>query len=260
MLDFHNHLMPGVDDGAANIAESRTGLATMQEQGVTTIVTTPHLRASLVERKRDLDAYLVDLDLAFEELKFLAAAEFPNLRIERGVELMLDIPRPRLTDERLRLGGSPFVLMEFPHMSIPPHSSVAIRELRSTGVIPIIAHPERYSNMTNNVGLIEGWRDAGAFIQVNAGSAVGQYGTSARKLFALILENGWADYMCSDYHSRGRCSVSAAASWMLERDGRSQLHALTVENPERILRSEAPLPVEPLEDIQTGFWKKIFKA
>jgi protein-tyrosine phosphatase len=260
MLDFHNHLMPGVDDGAANIAESRVGLSTMQEQGVTTIVTTPHIRASLVERKRDLDAYLVDLDLAFEELRFLAAAEFPKLRLERGVELMLDIPRPNLTDERLRLGGTPFVLMEFPHMSIPPHSAVAIRELRSTGVIPIIAHPERYSNMTNNIALIESWRDAGAFIQVNAGSAIGQYGAAARKLFELILENGWADYMCSDYHSRGRCAVSAAATWMLDRDGKRQLHALTVENPGRMLRSEVPLPVQPLEDIQTGFWKKIFKS
>lgn len=50
MLDFHNHLMPGVDDGAASLDESRSGIATMLEQGITTIVTTPHIRGSLTAK------------------------------------------------------------------------------------------------------------------------------------------------------------------------------------------------------------------
>jgi protein-tyrosine phosphatase len=260
MLDFHSHLMPGVDDGAADIDESRSGLATMVEQGVRTIITTPHIRGSLTVRPRELDHYLGDLDKAFDALSTLATAEFPEIRLERGVEMMLDIPDPVLDDERLRLAGSRYALFEFPYMNIPPNSTLAIREVRAKGVVPVIAHPERYSNMSVNLDLVESWRDAGACIQVNCGSVVGQYGATAKRLSWRILENGWADFLSSDFHSRGRCSISAAAAALLERGGAAQHRALTVTNPQRMLRSEDLVPVDPLEEVQLGFWKKVFRG
>jgi protein-tyrosine phosphatase len=260
MLDFHSHLMPGVDDGAADLDESRSGLAVMREQGITTIITTPHLSASLTDKPRELDEYLGRLDVAFDALATLAATEFPDLRIERGVELMLDTPQPAMGDARLHLAGTNFVLMEFPYMTIPPNSAMAVRQLRGRGVIPIVAHPERYSNMSSNADLIEAWKDAGAYIQLNAGSFVGQYGGTAKRLAWSILERGLADYMCSDYHSRGRCSVRACATALLEKGGAAQLRALTLTNPQRMLRNEAPIPVEPLEEVQLGFWKKVFRG
>jgi tyrosine-protein phosphatase YwqE len=73
-----------------------------------------------------------------------------------------------------------------------------------------------------------------------------------------VLERGLADYLSSDYHSRGRCSVRQGAAALLERGGGSQLRQLTVTNPQRMLRSEPPIPVEPLEEVQLGFWKKVF--
>ena len=260
MIDFHSHLMPGVDDGAADLDESRSGLAAMREQGITTIITTPHIQASMTDKPRDLDRYMAALDTAFDSLATLAATEFPDLRIERGVEMMLDTPQPAMGDLRLHLAGTSFVLMEFPYMTIPPNSATAVRQLRGRGVIPIVAHPERYSNMSSNVELIESWKDAGAYIQVNAGSFVGQYGNTARKLVWGIIERGLADYLCSDYHSRGRLSIRACSAALLERGGAAQLRMLTLTNPQRMLRSEAPLPVEPLEEVQLGFWKKVFRS
>ncbi len=259
MIDFHSHLMPGVDDGAADLDESRSGLQVMREQGSTTIITTPHIRASMTDRPRELEKYMAELDTAFDALATLAAAEFPDLRIERGVEMMLDTPQPAMGDLRLHLAETSFVLMEFPYMTIPPNSAMAVRQLRGREVIPIVAHPERYSNMSTNLELIESWRDAGAYIQVNAGSFVGQYGSTAKRLAWMILEQGLADYMCSDYHSRGRCAVRACATALLERGGGAQLRSMTLTNPQRMLRSEVPLPVEPLEEVQLGFWRKVFR-
>jgi protein-tyrosine phosphatase len=258
MFDFHNHLMPGVDDGAANIDESRSGLATMLEQGVTTIVTTPHIRASLTDWPRELESYLGQLDEAFAALERLSQAEFPAVRLERGVEIMLDVPSPSLTDPRLRLAGTRFALVEFPFMNVPPNSTMPIRSVVGQGVTPIIAHPERYANMGSNVELIDAWREAGALIQVNCGSLVGQYGATARRLSWQILESGWAQYLSSDYHSKGRCTIQQCSAAMLERGGAAQLRALTVTNPERMLSSEDPIDVDPLEPIQLGFWRKIF--
>lgn len=257
MLDFHNHLMPGVDDGASDIDESREALQTLRSQGVTEIITTPHIRASLTKRPADLDRFLGVLDESWESLRSVAEAEFPDVRLERGVELMLDVPHPDLTDPRVRLAGTSYALVEFPFMSLPPHSAMPIRELRQDGWFPIIAHPERYAGMGNNYGLVEEWRDAGAHIQVNSGSLLGYYGPAPRRLAWAIVEEGLADYLSSDYHSRGKCAVADCAAVMKARGGADQHQALTETNPQRLLAGEPPVPVPPFKAGDAPFWKRM---
>jgi len=257
MLDFHNHLMPGVDDGAANISESREGLTAFRAERVADVITTPHLRASMIDRRDEFEPFMDSLETAWSALTLLATEEFPEMSIERGTEIMLDIPNPNLTDPRIRLAGTSFVLVEFPFMSIPPHSTPAVRNLVEAGWVPVIAHPERYRNMPGNHDLVEHWRDAGARIQVNTGSLVGQYGSTARTIAWELLRRGAVDYLSSDYHSRGKCTVGEAVAALEKRDAGAQLYALTTENPERLLRNEMPAPVDPLDDEETSVWKRL---
>ncbi|HEX2723081.1 MAG TPA: CpsB/CapC family capsule biosynthesis tyrosine phosphatase [Gemmatimonadaceae bacterium] len=257
MLDFHNHLMPGVDDGAEDIHESREGLTVLRNQGVDTVITTPHLRGSLTLQRAELSRAFNAMDASWAELAQLGTADFSSIRLERGVELMLDVPRPDLSDERLRLAGTSFVLVEFPFMSLPPNSTMAIREMSQNGWTPIIAHPERYASMASNLELIEDWRIVGAAIQVNAGSLGGHYGPSPRRIAWELIESGLADYLCSDYHSRGRCPVAEAARLLKAAGGSEQHELLTSINPSRILADEQPLAVPPLETRQGSFWKKL---
>src|SRR6266496_796256 len=121
MLDFHNHLMPGVDDGASSIAESRSGLEAFRTARVTDVITTPHMRASMTTHPEELQAFLNALDTAWSSLNLLATEEFPEMRVDRGAEVMLDLPSPNFSDPRVRLAQTSFVLIEFPFMSIPPH-------------------------------------------------------------------------------------------------------------------------------------------
>jgi protein-tyrosine phosphatase len=257
MLDFHNHLMPGVDDGAVDMDESRAGLAAFRSQRLSDVITTPHVRASLLDRPRELETFLDGLDSAWAILKDLASAEFPEMRVERGAEVMLDVPNPNLSEPKVRLAGTSFVLFEFPFMSIPPHSTPVIRSLVDGGCVPVIAHPERYRNMPGNHDLVEQWRDAGARIQVNSGSLIGQYGPVARNIAWELLRRGCVDYLCSDYHSRGKCVVSEAVVELERRGGASQAHALMTVNPERLLRNEMPEPVEPLDEEARSIWKRL---
>jgi len=257
MLDFHNHLMPAVDDGACDLDESREGLETLRSQGIDTIITTPHLRGSMTVRAAELEGFLGVLDESWEQLISLAHAEFPEMRIERGVELMLDVPAPALDDPRLRLAGTSFVLVEFPFMSIPPNSTLAIRDLVKAGWMPIIAHPERYANMAPNFGLIDSWREAGARIQVNSGSLLGFYGQTPKKLAWTLLRDGLAHYLSSDYHSRGKCSVASAASYLKDRGGEATHRLLTTTNPERMLAGKQPLPVPPFIPESPPVWKRV---
>jgi Capsular polysaccharide biosynthesis protein len=257
MLDFHNHLMPGVDDGAVDLDESRIGLETLRSQGVRDIITTPHIRASLTERPRELGIFLGVIDESWDRLRSLAEAEFPELRLERGVEIMLDIPHPDLSDSRLRLAGTSFALVEFPFMSIPPHSTRAISEIVERGWTPVIAHPERYSNMPAHYDLVDDWRDAGGLIQVNSGSFLSFYGSNAKRFAWYLFGRGCVDYLSSDYHSRGKCAVEGCAAELMAKGADAQLRALTTTNPERLLRNEAPLPVQPFEPKGRSLWKRL---
>lgn len=257
MIDFHNHLMPGVDDGAATLAESRAALRLMREQGVTTVVTTPHLRASLVGSRAECAEYLARLDEAWGQLRALAAEEFPELRIERGVELMLDTPTVNLSDARLRLAGTSFVLVEFPFMSIPPNAGSAIFEMKMRGWTPIIAHPERYGNLSPDSDAPGEWRQMGAHLQVNGASLLGRYGKEAEQIAWALLERGVVDYLSSDYHARGRLRTAEVRAELLRRGGDAQVRLLMVDNPARLLAGEAPLPVPPLVESRS-LWARLF--
>ncbi|MEP6506586.1 MAG: CpsB/CapC family capsule biosynthesis tyrosine phosphatase [Gemmatimonadales bacterium] len=256
MLDFHNHLMPGVDDGAVDVDESRAGLKAMIAGGITGIITTPHIAASLVDRGV-LNQYLEKVEIGWTALQALVAAEFPTLKLARGFEVMLDVPHPNLDNPLLRLAGTEFALIEFPFMNVPPNSGYALRELRDRGWIPIVAHPERYANMESKFELIDEWKEAGAFMQINAGSILGQYGARAKKLAWSILESGQADYMCSDYHSRGNCSVAAGFAEIRRRGMDVQADEL-IRNAKRVVRAEKPAPVDAFSGKAPSSWKKVF--
>lgn len=254
MIDFHNHLMPGVDDGAENLDESRAALTVMREQGFQTIITTPHIRASLLARPAELAEYLERVDRAWHELTELASAEFPTMRVERGFEVMLDVPRPNFSDPLFRLAGTRFVLVEFPFLAIPLNSAQALLDITLAGYVPIVAHPERYANVAQDLATVAAWRQVGGMLQVNAGSLVGQYGQQATEIAWTLLKRGWADYLCSDYHAHGKCATDAAREAILDATGEAQCELLTETNAARLLRGVTPESVSPLPARKVSGW------
>lgn len=254
MVDFHSHLMPAVDDGSADVAQSLAALRAFGAQGVTTCLTTPHFDGSLTKSPAAAEAKLALFDAAWEALR-TAHAQEPGLpAIARGVEMMLDDPDPVLADPRVRLAGGPFVLCEFPGMQLPPNAEWALHNIRRQGWRPIIAHPERYRNHDTRLLVLARCRAAGAHLQVNAGSLFGQHGDRARTIAHALLSLGWVDYIASDHHARGTPATARAVELLRDRGAEAQAHRLTVENPGRILTGEAPLPVEPLEARQARPW------
>jgi len=259
MIDLHSHLVPAVDDGAADLDAARAALQRMRESGVHALVTTPHFNASATQKPERAAAALNAMDPGWERLRVLAETEFPEVRVERGVELMLDAPGAVLDDPRLRLAGTRFALVEFPFHGPPPGSSRALFDLGVRGWKPVLAHPERYP--AQGAPPLEGareWRRMGALLQVNWGSLMGRYGAEARDTAWLLLKQGWVSYLSSDHHARGKLGVNSARQALLERGGEEQLRLLSEENPARLLRGEAPLEVPPLERPRT-FWDRILR-
>ncbi|HEX2208686.1 MAG TPA: CpsB/CapC family capsule biosynthesis tyrosine phosphatase [Longimicrobium sp.] len=256
MIDFHNHLIPGVDDGAESAEQSATALRAYQEQGVHTVVATPHVSGALTREPAALAERLEELDRGWAQLEEVARES--GIKVLRGAEVMLDTPSPDFSDVRLRLGGTRAVLVEFPFMNVPPRVTDALFDIKMAGWTPVLAHPERYGNSAQDLADAGEWRRVGAALQVNAGSLLGRYGDRPRELAWGLVERGWADYVGSDYHARGRLALADCRAELERRGGAEHARLLLDENPARMLDGKAPLPVPPLGPPRP-LWKRILR-
>lgn len=257
MIDLHTHLLPGVDDGAASVTQAVSALHTMWAQGVRRIALTPHLRASETRVPEIISAHMTGLDESWDRLRSMATSWGPTL--ERGVELMLDVPDADLTDPRLRLGGTSYVLLEFPGMEIPPRAPEVMRVLVDRGITPVLAHPERYRNFVTTPASLAAWHDSGAVLQVNLPSLLGGHGPRPRTVAWKLLEQGDVALLASDYHARGKLRTTEALTALHHAGAEEQISLLTAENPGRILAGERPFEVPPFE-VRTSLWSRLIRA
>lgn len=256
LADIHNHLVPDVDDGARDLDDVLASVERMTREGIRKIITTPHLEGSLTLESARLAERLDEVDAAFDTAVRAVGQSFPEVEFRRGHEVMLDVPDVDFSDPRTRLAGTRFILVEWPRLHLPPGTQPVLRRIREEGFLPIVAHPERYIGVDLNVA--RGWREAGAYLQVNYGSFDGRYGAEARTFALRLLRRGWADYLASDYHARPERKLYKAEAWerIESLDGGEALAHLCVTNPGRIFRDEEPLPV-PMLPVERGFWAKV---
>ncbi|MDX1493492.1 MAG: CpsB/CapC family capsule biosynthesis tyrosine phosphatase [Longimicrobiales bacterium] len=248
LVDIHSHLVPGVDDGARNVQAAVESVERMTHEGIRRLITTPHIRGSLTLDPPRLEARLSEVSRAFHEAASALKEAFPEVEYRRGHEVLLDVPEVDLSDERIRMAGSSFVLVEWPRLQIPPGTPRVLGLMRQQGYRPIVAHPERYMGQADPVGLATRWRAAGAYLQVNYGSLDGRYGTEANEIALQLLEAGVVDYLASDFHGKAGLKIYKEAAWeVLEsRDASETLDLLCRVNPGRILEDLEPVPVPAL--------------
>ena len=233
MIDIHSHLLPGVDDGSPSVEVSLGVLRRFSGDGVTTVICTPHLNASEARVVRH-EGYAA----RFAELVASAPAE---VSLGLGFEIMLDVPGEDLTAPHLLLGGSTAVLVEFPRGGVPPGAADELRRLRALGVVPVVAHPERYRGCT--LDAVREWRRAGAVIQTDGMHVLGA--GSRAQLARELLEAALVDCIASDNHGDSR-SLATVRRWLHEVGAPEAAEVLTTVNPARVLADEPPVPVPPV--------------
>lgn len=235
MIDLHTHLAPAVDDGARDLRMATAVLAGFAAQGVTAVTCTPHARASAVSRNA------LDADRVRAAFDALTAAAPDGLTLHLGREVMLDEPGVDLAGHPgVRLGAAPAVLVEFPHGPAPVAAERELARIRASGLLPVLAHPERHPGTT--VAHVAAWRAAGAAVQVDATTlaAPSARGALARALVAA----GLADLLASDNHGDRR-SLAVARDWLVARGATALADLLTRDNPARVLAGAPLLPPPP---------------
>ena len=250
LADLHSHLVPGVDDGARTGDDTVEGIERMVERGYRRIVTTPHLDASLTLDPRTFAVRMDEIREGWNWIVGRVRQRWPELDFRQGHEVMLDVPDGDFSDERLRLGGTRFILVEWARMQVPPQSQQVLSRLRFAGLRPIIAHPERYFGLDPELAVVAEWKDAGAYLQVNTGSLAGRYGGRARSVAVRLLRRGWVDYLSTDFHGRPHLSLycDEAEEALAELGGDDHFSLLAGANPCRVFDDEEPMPVPPLPD------------
>ena len=243
MIDLHTHLLPGVDDGSPTLENSVRVLERLRGEGVTAVACTPHLDGSRAPQA-PVSAYGVLLEQ-------LRAAAPEGVQLHGGFEIMLDEAGCDLTGPGLSLGGSRAVLVEFPRVPLSPRSTDELMRLRASGVIPVIAHPERYSGIS--LDALHVWRDIGVVVQGDALMllAAGHKAEFSRRMLA----EGLVDILASDNHGDGR-SLATVRLWLREVGGDTHARILMESNPRHLLDDEMLEAVPPLRE-HRSIWDRL---
>jgi protein-tyrosine phosphatase len=196
MIDIHTHILPGLDDGAADWEETlRLARAAVQE-GITAVVATPHhANGKYTNAAKEV------VQLAEQAGKRLNDEGIP-LQVLHGQEIRIHDGLLEAWDlgELLTLGGSRYLLIELPSSNVPKHMGEFMHELAVLGLIPIIAHPERNAAIARDPRLLEQLVDAGAVAQVTTHSLLGGFGRGVEKTAWTLCGRGLIHLVSSDAH------------------------------------------------------------
>lgn len=244
MIDLHSHLLPGVDDGSRSVAQSVRVLRAFAAKGITDLACTPHLLASTAH---------LGFPPAYDAAWAALIAEAPSeIALHRGAEVMLDRPIPASVAERkITINNSRYLLVEFPRMVPSEIVARALYEVIQIGLVPILAHPERYTSCS--VQTVRAWRELGAVMQVDATTLTlpRSRGDRARDL----VRHGLADILAADNHGDER-NVATALDWLSEHDGAEQALLMLDVNPRAILDDLATYEMDPLP-VHDSLWRKV---
>ena len=193
MVDMHSHVLPGIDDGAQNPAESIELIKRMMALGIKKIIATPHIMADYYRNTAET------INDALAVLKAELEKEKIDIVVEAAAEHYFDETfEGRINNGKLMVMGDNYVLFEFSFISKPPNVIPIIQRMKELGYKPILAHPERYPYM--DIDQFRSLREWGLLFQLNTISLTGYYGKEAKKMAESLVDNQLVDFISSDMH------------------------------------------------------------
>ncbi len=203
--DMHSHLLPGIDDGLQDIEDSVEFIKQLKELGYQKLIFTPHILSDLYPNNRE--TILPKLDLVRKALK----KEKVDMPVDAAAEYMIDHSFAELIGtykkSRLLLIQNQYILVEMSYLAASPNFEQVIFDLRMLGLIPILAHPERYSYYHQQFETYQRFVDLGCKLQVNLLSLSGVYGSGVRKTAEKLFKHHLVDFLGTDMHHEKHLST-----------------------------------------------------
>lgn len=252
MIDLHCHILSGIDDGAKTIEESVQMAKEAMQQGIHTIVATPHHQNGkynnekqvILEKVNELNAVLKEQDIAVKIL--------PGQEIRLYGEFLQDYDSGTILTKN---ETGKYVLVEFPSNHVPRYAESLLYDIQLKGLVPIIAHPERNTEIIERPGLLYNLIKKGALSQVTAASLTGEFGKKIKKFSMQLVEHNLAHMIASDAHNITTRSFKLREAYdVLEKEFGTDVHYLFQETVYSIISGQSIYKLDP-EQIRK---KKLF--
>ncbi len=256
-VDLHCHWVAAIDDGARTIEDGLAMLRGLHQAGFDTVVATPHMRPGMFDNDR------ASIERAFAAMQpaLSAAGTLPSVHL--GSEHFFDdvvygrllrgeaVPYPRLAgapvppvsgdaspgaSATVPAGARRPVLIEFGPTAFPVRVQHRLFDLRRAGLVPVLAHPERYEPVWRDDACLDALLDAGAHLLLDVCSLVGKYGRAPQRAAEKLLEEDAYEAACSDAHRPGDVEVVVQSIERLEElVGEAEARRLLADGPRRML-------------------------
>ena len=257
MVDIHTHILPNLDDGAKSIDESVAIVKKAYENGVTDLVVTPHFifgssyNANNKTKEKKYDMLLRRI----EKLKL-------DINIYLGNEIFIDRDIVKFIKDgsAITINNSRYLFFELPMNNDYKHVEDIIFNIKTSGYIPVIAHPERYLIFKDNISLVERFLELGVLFQSNIGSFLGVYGDRVKDTAILLLKHNCIHFIASDTHREDNIfydNISELKILLSKYIDGDKINDLLVKNPLRVINDENIIVSEyiPFKKNIFGKWK-----
>ncbi|MFD1064415.1 tyrosine-protein phosphatase [Oceanobacillus locisalsi] len=197
MIDIHTHILPGIDDGAKNEEDSIAMAKQAVEQGIHTVIATPHhYNGAYFNDKSSILRNVSILNELFQN-EGIPLEVLPGQETRIYGELLDGLDN----DDMLPLNETKFLFIEFPSSSVPQYAKQMLFDIQMKEITPIIVHPERNLELLENPQLLYDFVKNGALTQVTAASLIGKFGKDIKKYAEQLIECNQTHFIASDAHN-----------------------------------------------------------
>lgn len=199
MIDIHCHILPGIDDGAQSLEDTINMARAAVEEGIHTIIATPHHKNSKYENPKELIIPKV------EEVNQVLTNEGIDIKILPGQEVRLygEVIEDLEKNKILSLNHTQYLFIEFPSNHVPRYAEKLLFDLQLKEITPIIVHPERNQEIIERPEVLYNLVKKGALTQVTASSVSGHFGKKIRNFSFQLIEANLTHFIASDAHNVG---------------------------------------------------------
>ena len=236
MIDIHSHILPNIDDGSRSIEETFNLIKEAKNVGFDAIVSTSHYMEGYYET--NVPEREVWVNAIYENLQ----AKNIDVNLYLGNEIYMTENIIKLLEERKAstINDTSYVLFELPLNIEPMNLYDVIYEMQQYKLVPILAHPERYTFVQKEPELVYDLVEKGLLMQANYGSIIGQYGKKAEMIVRKFFEGNLIHLLGSDVHRQNTIypKIPQALSEINALIGEKKLEELTTINPSLVLQNK----------------------
>ena len=232
-IDIHSHILPGVDDGSNSYETSMRMLKCAADDGISKIILTPH------NKPGHRNVRYSKMASKIEELRAMLSEENIDIELYIGNELYYrsGLLEAMKNDMAGTLAGSRYALVEFNPLESYDYIRNGIYSMLMGGYSPILAHAERYRNICTKKYGIDDLIEMGCYIQVNAGSVTGKFGSKTKRFVKNALKQQQVHFIATDAHDLDKRVpvLSDCADYIGKKYGKDYRKKLFYDNPRDVI-------------------------